>query len=225
MEVPLLAVISELVHRYRSPEMGVDQALNTLEHKLGDFATMTADLDMSAFRLMDFGTRRRFSREVQDCAASAAGTMVCRHQQLRSGAPSEFNPDGYPPMSGSSPPADQPQPCQQPAGGPCRPAGRVSRPAGDRADRLHHYGCVPARFRSGIRHPLSGLRHDSGDPVEWGEKAIAHYQKLGIDPLSKVLVFSDNLDRQSRRSVSPLRLAGEAQLWDRHPFNPRSAAG
>jgi nicotinate phosphoribosyltransferase len=31
---PLLAVISELVHRYRSPEMGVDQALNTLEHKL-----------------------------------------------------------------------------------------------------------------------------------------------------------------------------------------------
>ena len=96
-EVPLLAVISELVHRYRSPEMGVDQALNTLEHKLGDFATMTADLDMSAFRLMDFGTRRRFSREVQEgIAASAAGTMVCRHQQLRSGAPSQFNPDGYP---------------------------------------------------------------------------------------------------------------------------------
>ena len=41
---------------------------------------------------------------------------------------------------------------------------------------------------------IRGLRHDSGDPVEWGEKAIAHYKKLGIDPLSKVLVFSDNLD-------------------------------
>ena len=39
-----------------------------------------------------------------------------------------------------------------------------------------------------------GLRHDSGDPVEWGEKAIAHYEKLGIDPQSKTLVFSDNLD-------------------------------
>ncbi len=39
-----------------------------------------------------------------------------------------------------------------------------------------------------------GLRHDSGDPVEWGEKAIVHYQKLGIDPLTKTLVFSDSLD-------------------------------
>ncbi|MDN6089664.1 MAG: nicotinate phosphoribosyltransferase, partial [Enterobacterales bacterium] len=39
-----------------------------------------------------------------------------------------------------------------------------------------------------------GLRHDSGEPVEWGEKAIAHYQKLGIDPMTKTLVFSDNLD-------------------------------
>jgi nicotinate phosphoribosyltransferase len=64
-EVPLLAVISELVHRYRSPEISVDLALDTLEHKLTDFNRLTADIDMSGFRLMDFGTRRRFSREVQ----------------------------------------------------------------------------------------------------------------------------------------------------------------
>ncbi len=64
-EVPLLAVISELVHHYRSPEISVDLALETLEHKLADFAQLTADLDLSHFRLMDFGTRRRFSREVQ----------------------------------------------------------------------------------------------------------------------------------------------------------------
>ncbi len=64
-EVPLLAVISELVHHFRSPEVSVDQALDTLEHKLVDFAQLTDSLDMSRFRLMDFGTRRRFSREVQ----------------------------------------------------------------------------------------------------------------------------------------------------------------
>lgn len=64
-EVPLLAVISELVHHYRSPNAGVDQALDALESKLVDFTALTADLDMSRFHLMDFGTRRRFSREVQ----------------------------------------------------------------------------------------------------------------------------------------------------------------
>lgn len=64
-EVPLLAVISELVHHYRSPNAGVDQALDALESKLVDFTALTANLDMSRFHLMDFGTRRRFSREVQ----------------------------------------------------------------------------------------------------------------------------------------------------------------
>lgn len=41
---------------------------------------------------------------------------------------------------------------------------------------------------------FDGLRHDSGDPVVWGEKAIAHYAKLRIDPCTKRLVFSDGLD-------------------------------
>lgn len=41
---------------------------------------------------------------------------------------------------------------------------------------------------------FDGLRHDSGDPYEWGEKAIAHYQKLKIDPRTKSLTFSDGLD-------------------------------
>jgi nicotinate phosphoribosyltransferase len=41
---------------------------------------------------------------------------------------------------------------------------------------------------------FDGLRHDSGDPVQWAEKCIAHYQKLGIDPMSKTLVFSDGLN-------------------------------
>jgi nicotinate phosphoribosyltransferase len=41
---------------------------------------------------------------------------------------------------------------------------------------------------------FDGLRHDSGDPFEWGEKAIAHYEKLRIAPQSKRLVFSDGLD-------------------------------
>lgn len=41
---------------------------------------------------------------------------------------------------------------------------------------------------------FDGLRHDSGDPVVWGEKALAHYAKLRIDAHTKRLVFSDGLD-------------------------------
>lgn len=41
---------------------------------------------------------------------------------------------------------------------------------------------------------FDGLRHDSGDPVAWGEKALAHYDALRIDANTKRLVFSDSLD-------------------------------
>ena len=41
---------------------------------------------------------------------------------------------------------------------------------------------------------FDGLRHDSGDPVVWGEKALAHYAALRIDANTKRLVFSDALD-------------------------------
>ena len=41
---------------------------------------------------------------------------------------------------------------------------------------------------------FDGLRHDSGDPVAWGEKALVHYRKLRINTHSKRLVFSDGLN-------------------------------
>jgi nicotinate phosphoribosyltransferase len=41
---------------------------------------------------------------------------------------------------------------------------------------------------------FDGLRHDSGDPFVWGEKALAHYEKLRVDARTKRLVFSDGLD-------------------------------
>ena len=49
-------------------------------------------------------------------------------------------------------------------------------------------------FDRSMVNNYSGVRHDSGDPYEWGEKMIAHYQKYGVDPRSKLLLFSDSLD-------------------------------
>lgn len=38
------------------------------------------------------------------------------------------------------------------------------------------------------------LRHDSGDPIDFGEKVIKFYTLHNIDPTSKAIVFSDGLD-------------------------------
>lgn len=40
---------------------------------------------------------------------------------------------------------------------------------------------------------FDGVRHDSGCPIEFGNKVIQHYESLGIDPKTKTIVFSDGL--------------------------------
>ena len=47
----------------------------------------------------------------------------------------------------------------------------------------------------------TGVRHDSGDPIEWGEAMIAHYEKLGIDPKTKTLLFSDSLNFDKAQTI------------------------
>ena len=196
-EVPLLAVISELVHRYRSPDASVSQALKHLEHKLDSLKALTANLDMHQFKIMDFGTRRRFSREVQQAIVerlqqetwftgtsnydlarrlnlTPMGTQA--HEWFQ--AHQQISPD----LANSQRAALQAWLEEYP-------------------DRLGIAltDCITMDaflrdFGPEYATRYQGLRHDSGDPVQWGEKAIAHYEKLGIDPLTKTLVFSDNLD-------------------------------
>ena len=48
---------------------------------------------------------------------------------------------------------------------------------------------------------FSGVRHDSGCPYEWGDKMIAHYKSLGIDPTTKTLLFSDSLNFEKATKI------------------------
>ncbi|KKB64078.1 nicotinate phosphoribosyltransferase [Robbsia andropogonis] len=41
---------------------------------------------------------------------------------------------------------------------------------------------------------FDGARHDSGDPFEWGERLLKHYEDNRVDPRTKIMVFSDALD-------------------------------
>ena len=49
---------------------------------------------------------------------------------------------------------------------------------------------------------FSGVRHDSGDPYDWGNMMIEHYKNLGIDPTTKTLLFSDSLDFERATAIN-----------------------
>ena len=49
-------------------------------------------------------------------------------------------------------------------------------------------------FETKFAKLYDGIRQDSGDPIEFVDKTIRHYDKLGINPKSKVIIFSDSLN-------------------------------
>lgn len=197
-EVPLLAVISEVVHRHRSPQVTAQMAVDQLRKNLASFKEQAADLDLSAFRLMDFGTRRRFSGEVQEAIVSTlknefpylVGTsnydLAHKLQLTPVGTQAhewfQAHQQISPVLANSQRAALQAWLDEYPD------------QLGIALTDCITMDAFLRDFGSNFANAYQGLRHDSGDPFEWGEKAIAHYQALGIDPMTKTLVFSDNLD-------------------------------
>lgn len=49
---------------------------------------------------------------------------------------------------------------------------------------------------------FDGVRHDSGDTIAFAEETIAHYKKLGINPLSKTIIFSDALNYEKVKRIA-----------------------
>lgn len=49
-------------------------------------------------------------------------------------------------------------------------------------------------FDKTLTENFSSIRHDSGDPIKFGWEAIEHYKKMGVNPKTKTLVFSDGLN-------------------------------
>lgn len=197
-EVPLLAVISEVVHRDRSPLATPEMAVTQLRKKLTAFKALSADIDLAGFKLMDFGTRRRFSHSVQRAIIE---TLKTDFPQLVGTSNYKFAQE-----LNLAPMGTQAHEWFQAHQQICPVLANSQRAAlqawlDEYPDQLGIAltDCITMDaflrdFGPQFANRYQGLRHDSGEPVEWGEKAIAHYQKLGIDPMTKTLVFSDNLD-------------------------------
>lgn len=49
---------------------------------------------------------------------------------------------------------------------------------------------------------FDGVRHDSGDPLKFADQTIAHYEKNGINPLYKYIIFSDGLNLEKVEEIT-----------------------
>jgi len=57
-------------------------------------------------------------------------------------------------------------------------------------------------FGPALARIYDGTRHDSGCPFTFADKVIKHYETIGIDPTTKLIVFSDGLDVEKALAIS-----------------------
>jgi len=194
-EVPVLAIVSEIWNRRTYPNAERAEGRRRLATKIGQINAV-ADPD---FRIADYGTRRRHDREWQEevvtTLKSGIGPKFVGTSNVDLARRHDLTPLGT--MA-----HEYLQACQ--AVGPrLRDSQRFAFDTwakeyrGDLGIALSDVCGMDAFLRDFdlfFCKLFDGVRHDSGDPFEWGEKLIAHYRAMRIDPKSKVMVFSDQLN-------------------------------
>ncbi len=195
-EVPLLAIISEL---HMAHGAGPEVRGEGLRRLRGKAAQLREAVGYEDCRITDFGTRRRYSRawhgEVVEMLAEELGPKFAGTSNLDLARRLGLNPQGT--MAHEWLQAFQ-------ALGPRLRDSQIAafdswarEYRGDLGIALTDVIGLDAFLRDFDLYfckLFDGMRHDSGDPFEWGERMIAHLQGYRLDPNSKVLVFSDGLD-------------------------------
>jgi nicotinate phosphoribosyltransferase len=198
-EIPLLSIVSEVRNRYRYRDTVLEQAREQLYRKIDWLKGEASPDELATLRVADFGTRRRFSYRVQeevvyilkrDFPGRFVGTS-----NVHLARKFDLTPIGTM--------AHEWLMAHQQTG-----SRLIDSQKAALETWVHEYrgllgialtDCITmdaflADFDLYFAKLFDGLRHDSGDPLLWAEKAIAHYEKLGLDPRSKTLVFSDGLN-------------------------------
>lgn len=195
-EVPVLAIINEVYFRHQTTDWPTSEA-EGLE-RLAAKCDLIARSPVKPFYLIEFGTRRRYSREWQERVVKILKERIPDSLLGTSNVGLAYQ-HGLRPIGTMA--HEFLQACQAYAPLPDfqKYALEIWMQAyrGDLGIALSDIVGMDAFFQDFDRlfsKAYDGARHDSGDPVEWGEKLIAHYQKYNIDPKSKFAVFSDGLD-------------------------------
>lgn len=198
-EIFVLAIVNELYFRRFDADAALAEGRRRLDHKLGELREFTNEpARLVPFEFFDFGLRRRFngewhrevlSRLARDAAPYFRGTSNVKlarelglvpigtmaHEYLQTFQALDVRLRDHQRAALES---------------------WVQEYRGDLGIALTDVvgmDAFLADFDLYFAKLFDGLRHDSGDPVVWGEKALAHYSKLRIDGRTKRLVFSDSL--------------------------------
>jgi nicotinate phosphoribosyltransferase len=194
-EVPVLAIVSEVYNREVHPQPDFAEGRARLARKIEQLNGVPDP----AFRIADYGTRRRFSHAWQEEVVVT----------LRDGIRAKF--------VGTSNVLFALEHNLTPLGTMAHEYLQACQAVGPRLrdSQVFAFNTWAREYRGDLGIALSdvcgmdaflrdfdlffcklfdGVRHDSGDPFEWGEKLIAHYHRMRIDPRSKTMVFSDSLN-------------------------------
>ena len=194
-EIPILAIVSELYHKYIGDGYETrDKLMDVMHDKLSEKFNIATQHNLY---FADFGLRRRFngiSEDIvvsfmKDCCKTFTGTSnvylamkydvrpigtmahECFMFQAAIHSPKEAN---YEVMENWVKVYD----------------GALGTVLTD----TYTVDVFLRNFSMKLAKLYDGVRHDSGDPFVFGDKIIEKYKSYGIDPMSKMIVFSDGLD-------------------------------
>lgn len=195
-EVPVLAIVNQVYFRNSVPQPDLAEGRCRLAHKI---KTIRALPDAAQFALAEFGTRRRFSHDWQHAVVATLARELPENLRGTSNLmwAREFK--------------------LTPIGTMAHEWMQAAQVLGPRLALAQRFAlqCWAQEYRGDLGIALSdnygleaflhdfdlyfcklfdGARQDSGDPLIWAERVIAHYRSHRIDPRTKTLVFSDSLD-------------------------------
>lgn len=194
-EVPILAIVNEVYfkHMNKTPKEVADGCLERLSNKIITIKEMV----LNDFKFADFGTRRRFSLEVQyhvlkilksELPNNLVGTSnVLFAKELGLTPIGTHAHEWFMACESMVRLCDSQKFALQKWADEYR---------GDLGIALSDCLGMDAFFRdfdTYFSKLFDGCRHDSGDPYVWCDKLIEHYKQFGIDPKTKRAVFSDGL--------------------------------
>ena len=212
-EIPVLAIVNEVFFRNTHPNADLSEGRKRLKQKI---LHITQDPRLKDCKIADYGTRRRFSKQWHE---EVLLTLLGKMPRNLAGTSNVMFAKklGLIPLGTMA--HEYLQACQ--ALGP-----RL------RDSQIYAFEIWAKEYRGDLGIALSdvygmtaflrdfdmyfcklfdGARHDSGDPTQWGERLIAHYEKNRVDPKTKTLVFSDSLTFD-KVSELYMHFAGRARI-------------